>query len=118
MIETPSPTDSAKVYSEPTAALMNDIARLSIEYAETRWQRGLLNVELRVRAVARMAWLALLAIPPGMLAAYFASHAMVQVLIAWGMSPAGAYGVMALFNAVLCTTAVIVARKTAERWFA
>jgi len=116
MIETSPPTDSARSYSQPTAALMNDIARLSIEYAETRWQRALLNVELRVGAIARLAWLSLLAIPPGMIAAYFGAHAVVQVLISWGMSPAGAYGVMALFAAVVCGSAVYVAQRTAEKW--
>lgn len=120
MIEAPErpKTNSDTHASAPAGALLNDLAQLSAEYAEARWQRALLNVELRGRAIARIAWLSLLAIPPGMLAAYFAAHAMVQVLITWGMSPAGAYGTMALVMALICGGAVLVARKTAERWFA
>jgi hypothetical protein len=101
---------------DPTAELMHDIARLSIDYAETRWQRALLSVEIRARAVVRIAWFALLALPPGLLAAFFAAHAVAQLLIEWGLRPFAAYGLTALVLGGLCVAAVFVAKRTAERW--
>jgi hypothetical protein len=73
-------------------------------------------VELRARAVVRIAWFSLLALPPGLLAAFFAGHAGAQLLIEWGLTPPAAYGLMALLLAALCVGAILVAKRTAERW--
>lgn len=103
--------------SDPTAALMNDIARLSIDYAEARWQRAWLSVELKARAAVRIAWFALLAVPPGMIAAYLAGHAVAQLLVGWGLSPAASYALVAAAMGLGCVAAFFVAKRTAERWF-
>jgi hypothetical protein len=115
-LTSPDTAPPTKPLGDPTAELMHDIARLSIDYAETRWQRALLSVEIRARAVVRIAWFALLALPPGLLAAFFAAHAVAQLLIEWGLRPFAAYGLTALVLGGLCVAAVFVAKRTAERW--
>lgn len=124
MIDAAKTTEGASVsasppslpVADPTVALMNDIARLSIDYAETRWQRALLSGELRARAMMRIAWLSLLALPPGLIAASLAAHAIVQLCVAWGMVPWAAYAVVALFMGSLCVGAILLAKRTAVRW--
>ena len=111
------PSTTHRSVQDPTAALMNDIARLSIDYAEARWQRMLLSAELKARAAVRIAWFSLLALPPGTLAVYLGSHALAQQIIVWGLRPPAAYGLVALLMAVLCIGAVLVAKRTTERWF-
>jgi hypothetical protein len=105
-----------KPLGDPTVKLMHDIAQLSIDYAETRWRRALLLMEIRARAIVRIAWFALLALPSGLLAAFFAAHAVAQLLVEWGLSPFAAYGLTSFVLGGFCAAAVFVAKRTAEKW--